>query len=274
MENRLASPSKSALTRWKLPMLRLSAVLIVFGTNCLAFMAVEPTADDMAALALALRPMILDSLPKPLYEKSDNWGNTTMAFDRVKWRRLRPQVTKAPKNDGTWRKTRVTARDPDTTLEFRLSDVRTESMDRLTFKAFVALMVNVEHEEEIWERGIRLFRDTTEGRLRIKANLDIESTMRIEAKAGALIPDTVFRLRATNADVSYDNLVFEQIGGIGGTGARWLGEVLRSSLKKWKPSIERELLARANAAVVKAADTREVRISLSSLWSRGAAAKK
>jgi hypothetical protein len=253
---------------------RLLAILILPAIHWLTLAPAAPAVDDLAALTAALRPIIVDALPKPLHEKSDNWGNTTMAVDRIKWRRLRPQLVRASKNDGTWRKTRVTARDPSTSLEFSLSDVKTEAVDRLTFKAFAALMVNVEHEEEIWERGLRLFRDTTEARLRIKANLDLESTIRVEAKAGAFIPDTVFRLRVTKADISYDNLVFERIGGIGGTGARWLGEALRSTLKQWKPSIERELLARANAAVVKAADTREVRISLGSLLSQGPAAKK
>ena len=30
-------------------------------------------------------------------------------------------------------------------------------------------------------------------------------------------------------------------------------------MKQWRPSIERDLLAKANAAIVKTADTREIR---------------
>jgi hypothetical protein len=224
--------------------------------------------NDLAGLAVALRPIIVGLLPDPLYEKSDNWGHTTMGLDRIKWRRLRPQVIKAPKNDGTWRKTRVTARDPKSSLEFRLGDFKPQGTDQQTFKAFLALTVSVDHEEEIWEKGVRLYRDTTEARVRIKANLDIETTIRLETKADSILPDTVFRLRVTKADVSYDNMVVEHIAGIGGTGARWVGEALRSTLKQWNPSIERELLAKADAAIIKAADTREVRISLRGLLSK------
>ncbi len=213
-------------------------------------------------------------MPKPLYEKSENWGNTTMALERIRWRRLRPEVVKGPKNDGHWRKTRVTARDPQTTLEFRLSDVKPGGVDQQTLKAFLALMVNVEHEEEIWEKGLRLLRDTTEARVRIKAQMAIEATVRLEKKENSFVPDTVFRLRVTQADVSYDNLVVERIAGIGGTGARLVGEALRSTLKQWKPSIERELMAKANAAIVKAADTREVRIGLGNLLAKFGGAKK
>jgi hypothetical protein len=246
-------------------LVRLGAMMTLAAATCLPLAGAAPSDDSLAAVAAALRPVILEALPRPLYEKSDNWGHATMAIERVKWRRLRPQVVKSPQNDGTWRKTRVTARDPESGLEFQLSDLRDGGTDRLTFKAFLALMVNVEHEEEIWEKGLRLYRDTTEARVRVKANLDIETTIRLEKNAQSFIPDTIFRLRITKADVSYDNLVVEHIAGIGGTCARWLGEALRSTLKQWKPSIERELLARANAAIVKAADTREVRLSLSGL---------
>ncbi len=36
-------------------------------------------------------------------------------------------------------------------------------------------------------------------------------------------------------------------------------------MKQWKPSIERDLLDKASNAVVKTADTREIRIGFSSL---------
>ncbi len=36
-------------------------------------------------------------------------------------------------------------------------------------------------------------------------------------------------------------------------------------MKKFKPDLERDLLAKANAAIVKAADTKEVRVSLGGL---------
>lgn len=253
---------------------RVAVTLLLPALAFVSHGAAAPGDKELGAVAVALRPLILDFLPKPLYEKSDNWGHTTMAFDHLSWRRLHPQVVKAPKNDGTWRKTRVTARDPAHSLEFQLSQLQFEGMDRQTFRAFLALAVNVEHEEEIWEKGLRLYRDTTEGRLRIKAQLNVEATMRLEANDKSFVPDAVFRLRVTKADVSYDNLVVEHIAGIGGTGARLVGEALRSTLKQWKPSIERELLARANAAIVKAADTREVRLGLGALFGKTAQPKK
>jgi hypothetical protein len=69
------------------------------------------------------------------------------------------------------------------------------------------------------------------------------------------------------AQVSYDNLVVEHIAGIGGEAAKLIGDGLKGGLHQWRPSLEKELLAKADAAIVKAADTKEVRVSLSQLFS-------
>jgi hypothetical protein len=44
-----------------------------------------------------------------------------------------------------------------------------------------------------------------------------------------------------------------------------IGETAHSLLNQWRPSIERDLLAKANAAIVKAGEQKEVRLSLSKL---------
>src|SRR5262245_7605081 len=144
--------------------------------------ASEVSEEGLHGLAATLRPVILNALPKPLYEKSENWGNTVPGIDGIRWRRLRPEIMKGPQNDGHWRKTRVTARDPETSLEFRLGDLKVEGSERLTFKAFLALMINVEREDEFWDKGIRILREEGKARLRIMANLDFEANIRLEAK--------------------------------------------------------------------------------------------
>ena len=47
--------------------------------------------------------------------------------------------------------------------------------------------------------------------------------------------------------------------------AKVLGEVMLGAVKAAKPNLERELAAKINAAVVKAGDTKEVRVSLADL---------
>jgi hypothetical protein len=57
----------------------------------------------------------------------------------------------------------------------------------------------------------------------------------------------------------------EHIAGVGGEAAKLLGDAARSSMKHWHPSFERRLIEKANEAVVKAGDTKEVRLGLTGL---------
>src|SRR6202035_745045 len=83
--------------------------------------------------------------------------------------------------------------------------------------------------------------------------------------ADFLLSDFIFRIRVTKSDLSFENFVLEHAAGIGGEGAKLLGDAVKHSLHEWHPSLERELLAKANAAIVKAGDTKEVRLSLHNL---------
>jgi hypothetical protein len=73
-------------------------------------------------------------------------------------------------------------------------------------------------------------------------------------------------MRVTEAQLFYEDLKINHTAGIGGDGARILGEAIIDSVKRFKPDLERELLDKANAAIVRAADTKEVRISVESLF--------
>jgi hypothetical protein len=83
---------------------------------------------------------------------------------------------------------------------------------------------------------------------------------------GKILPDLVIELKVTKADVQYDNLKFEHIAGIGGDAAQLIGELAHAALNQWRPSNEKDALAKANAAVVKAGQHKEVRLSLAKLF--------
>jgi hypothetical protein len=102
--------------------------------------------------------------------------------------------------------------------------------------------------------------------MRVRLTLRCEATGRLETKD--FLPEAVVRLRVVGSELGYDNFVVEHIAGLGGEAAKLLGEAAHSSLQQWRPSLERNLLARANAAIVKAGDTKEVRVGLASLLSQ------
>ncbi|MBY0524969.1 MAG: hypothetical protein K2R98_16305 [Gemmataceae bacterium] len=203
------------------------------------------------ALAGALRGFIVKSLQNPVYETRQDWG------------RMRPGVLSGkPKKDGHWKHTRVDLLTPQDTLVFDIRDFQQSGPGRFTFTAFLSFDARVEYEVQHWESGIRLRSSSVRARFRARATMNCEATFRLEPGAVALLPDAVFRLHVVKADVKYDNFVTEHIAGLGGDMAEILGDAIRGGLKQFNPSLERDLLAKANAGIEKAADTKEVRVSL------------
>jgi hypothetical protein len=228
--------------------------------------------NSQGALAAALRGLIVQEMPQTLYEKSPGWGKTAYVPHAVTWHGkvlpLHPEVKYAWKNDGTWRKVRVTAANLADNLVFELRDVQHPEPGRMTFTLCVALNVHVHYEQQNWKAGVRLYSGSAEARLRVKATLSCEAVMKVES-GKSWLPDLVFRLRVLKADVGYDNLVVEHVAGVGGTTAKIVGDAVKNGLHRWRPSLERKLLDRANAAVVKGGDNKEVRISLSKVLTTG-----
>jgi len=204
-------------------------------------------------------------MPRVLYEHEWNWGNQRATPHAIHWRGLRPKVVREMRNDGAWRKLKVTAERLDKTLDFKLFDLKKVDAEKQTFKCFIAFDAGIRFEQQVWESGLRLHGGTTNASVRILALLDCENTIRTEP-GKSFIPDVVFRLRVTDAKVNYTGLEFYKVAGIGGDAAPLLGDAVHDALRQWRPSLERDLLAKANAAIVKAADTKEVRLSLGNLF--------
>jgi hypothetical protein len=219
---------------------------------------------DLKELAGTLRTMLAQAIPPVLYEGSTNWGNTRPAPSQLKWHGARPKIYRAPRNDGTWRKIKLSTRNPAQSLSVDLRDPKYPDADHMMFTAALALDAGVDFEQQIWKAGTRLYSGSLRARMRVYLTLNCEFLLKMETGKG-LLPDIVFRLRVVHSDLKYDNLVVEHVAGIGGTGAKVLGDALQSHIRQWHPSLERDLLARANAAIVRAADTREVRLTLSKL---------
>jgi hypothetical protein len=209
----------------------------------LAPFAGSPTAPGPdAALTAALRTLLVEAVPPTLFESSPGWGN----------------------KGGTGRKVRVTADKLADSLIFSINDVRVIEPDRLTFTVAAWFDVHVFFEQQRWKAGVRLYGVGARARLRVKLALRCEASLRLET-ANALLPDVVLQLRIAGSQVAYDHLVVEHLAGLGGTGARWLGEVVRGTVHELRPSLERKLLERANAAILKAGHSREVRLGVGNL---------
>jgi len=224
--------------------------------------------DSAKILSGALKGLLVQFLPGTLYESSPGWGHTTQVPNGLKWPgqglRRHPEVQYTLRNDGTWRKVRLTTDDPARSLQVTLSALQWGKSDSLTFTLAAWMDVGVNFEQQKWEAGVRLYAASARARVRVKLTMRCEAALRLEM-ASALLPDLVVRFRVVGSEVAYDHLVVEHLAGIGGTGARWLGELVRATIHELRPAVERNLLGRANAALQRAGDSREVRLGVGSL---------
>ena len=232
----------------------------------LALFAQAPAQKDepLDQLAKALKPILIEALPATLYEKTDNWDHQVLVPVGVKWRGIRPQVTKSPRNHGEWKKLIISTQELPRTLDLKIYDVKTIDAEKQTFKVFLTLQMGIYYDQQNWESGALLWSGSVRARAQIKLDMDCENTLRVEFDKNGL-PDFMLRMRVTGAKLHYDKLVVEHINGIGGDAAKLIGDAAHRCMNQWRPSIERDLLAKANAAIVKAADTREIRVGFGGL---------
>lgn len=243
-----------------------SPVKTFSGGNVLAALG----GGSVDALAGSLRGYLIKAMPAPIYEDTRHWG-LQKPVSEIKWRgqgvHVHPEKIEVMKNDGRWWKVRMTGERLPDTLICDLREARQIEPGRMTFTAFLSFDTHVDYDKQIWHTGTRRYASSIRARLRVKLTLHCEATARLDGNDG-LLPDAVFRLRVLQAESSYDNFVVEHIAGVGGEAAKVLGDAARGSLKQWRPSMERELLAKLDAAIVKAGDTKEVRVSLSKLLAK------
>ncbi|CAN5316527.1 hypothetical protein BH10PLA2_BH10PLA2_27290 [soil metagenome] len=248
-----------------MPLNRLNLVLFVGFISLVLSGRLQ--AQSPPALADSLRGYLIPHIPTPLYEKRENW-NQTIEAKRVHWEgkglNLKPKTVTTYKKHGKWKHVIVSSPNVAQSLKLVIQNVAQPEPGRTTFDVVLALPAHVEYEQQNWERGLRLWSGSVRTRMRVALHLNCELTTRLEPGA-KLLPEMVLRVRVLHATTGYDQLVVEHLPGIGGDAAKILGEAVVENMKKWHPSIERNLLERLNAAIVKAGDSKEIRVGLTGL---------
>ena len=227
-------------------------------------------AHDTKELAGTLRKLMLANLPDPVVEADMGWNTQRKVAIGVKWEkvgrvRLKPMVMRDVKNDGHWQKVHIHATDPEKSLTLTVSNLRSPEVGKTLFDAQIGLDSKIVYEQQMWLGGKRLYAGESQARCRAGLNCVVELTDKVEFKLGTLLPAVSLRVRVVEAQLSYTNLVCEQTFGLSGDAAKLVGKTLLEVLKKVQPHTEKDLLAKANTAIVKAADTKEVRIEFDKL---------
>lgn len=242
----------------------------LFALGLLLFVVAPTRADSQpseAFLSATFRDLLLANLPDPMVTSDRHWGQQKEVVVGLKWHKLKPEPQKSFRNDGHWQRMSVKAIDPSKTLALAVRDVRSPEPGITTFETFLGLDARLTFEQQLWKSGVRVYGGETRARCRAALRLKCEVTSKIEPKPGSILPDVVLRVRVTEAELNYTDLVCEHTAGLDGPMAKAVGEQIHKFVNQVKPSLEKDLLAKANSAIVKAADTRDVRVALDQLLS-------
>jgi hypothetical protein len=224
-----------------------------------------PTSDELATI---LRGLLVTALPDPLFQQNMDWGKQRKVANGITWKKdgllLKPVKQEKLKNDGVWRRIKAEAINPDKSLTLTVSNVQKPEKGKLTFDVEITVQTRITFEQQVWKSGVRIYSGETRARCRPILKLKCESTTRT-IKNGSIFPDVVFRMRVVDAKLTYDQLKVEHTAGVGGDAAKLLGEAMIETVKQVQPSAERKMLEKANKAIVKAADTKEVKLGLGKL---------
>ena len=224
-------------------------LLVIAARACAAPVAPRPTPVEVRTLENSLRSLLLKNLPDPLVKIERDWGRQK-AFPR------------GMKNDGAWRRLSIRVPNANQSLQIGITESTFPEPGRVAFTAMIGADCDLKFEQQRWRRGVRIYSGETRGRCHAAMLLKCEATSRTETLPGRVIPDLVFRVKVTEAKLFYEKLVIEHTAGIGGDAAKLLGDAVIDMVRQAKPGLERDLLKKANAAIVKAADTKEIRVSL------------
>lgn len=231
----------------------------------------DPTRTNPAeaeALTQVLRGLVKKHLPDPLVTTNLNWGHqkaVTVIRRHREGLRVWSEPVQELRNDGVWRRVTVRIPNPDK-LALAVTELTHPADGKiLVTVAHVAERVDIRLEQQVWRNGLRLYSGETRGHCKAALLLQAEVVTKTEFKKGSFLPDVSLTLKATKAELFYENLEIDHTAGVGGDLAEVLGDVLIRMAKAVKPDLEEELLAKANAAIVKAAGTRELNVALDQL---------
>jgi hypothetical protein len=238
----------------------------------------QPKLEEVAGITKMMRDMALKNMPTPLVTANDGWGKQKeFAVGKVMLRnpnRVGPEMPREKFNDGLWRRFTVSARDPADTLAIGITELVRPAEDTTLITLNVAMDINFRMEQQLWKRGLQLYSGETRGHTKGGVQLKAKVVHKLEFKPGTLVPDVTLKITTTEAKLFYDKIVIDHTAGLDGEDAKAVGDLVIDLVKSVKPDLEKELLEKGNAAILKAAGTKEIKLQLDKLSKAGIAPKK
>ncbi len=245
-------------------------LILACGFGLLADDKIDERRSEKLVASIA-KEILIKRIPEPAITSSKKHWNkqkevvVRVDVERTSRFRFKLVPTKELRNDGHWYRLSASPIDPSQKLNLEIYNIATPEPGKTTFTAVLAGPMSFRVEQQLWKSGLRLFSGETRGRLDAQAMLDCEVSSRSDWQPNRLLPTQILKVKINSANIAYDNLKVEHTAGVGGEAAELLGEALIGVIKLLKPSLEEELIEKANSAIVKAADSKEVKLDLERL---------
>jgi hypothetical protein len=230
--------------------------------------SVKNNPAEAEALTQLLRSLLKKHLPDPLVTLQQNWGHqkaVTVVHRRREGLRVWTMPVQELRNDGVWRRITIRIPHPDQ-LALAVTELTHPEAGRINITvAHVVERIDFRIEQQVWRNGLRLYSGETRGHCKAGLLLRGEVVTQTTFKKGSFLPDVKITLKANGAELFYDKLEIDHTAGVGGDLAEIVGDSLIRLAKTLKPDLEKELIEKANTAIVKAAGTREFKGALDQL---------
>lgn len=238
----------------------------------------QPTQAELASLSKTLHSLALANLPNPLVKSNDGWGKQKEFVEgRVMLRKAEKFGPEAPRvlvNDGLWRRITVTPRNPNETLGVVVSELVRFDAETAHMTVDTAMDIDFRVEHQLWKRGHQFYSGETRGHCKAGVKLKAEVVTKSTKVPGSFFPEVKLSIKATDAKLFYDKVVIDHTAGLDGLDAQKAGDFVIDLVKTVKPELEGQLLEKANAAIVKAATVKDVKVPLDKLLATPAVAPK
>jgi hypothetical protein len=229
----------------------------------------QPKPGEAEAIGKLLRDLALKHMPDPLVKANDGWGKQKeFVVGGVMLRnpkRFGPEAPRVVVNDGLWRRFAVTARKPDETLAVGVTEMTRPELNTTLLTVTVAMDVNFRMEQQLWKRGLMLYSGETRGHCKSALKLKTIVVNKSEVKPGALLPEVTLTIKVTDAKLFYDDVVIDHTAGLDGQDAQAVGQLVIELVKAIKPDLEKQLLEKANAAILKELASKDIKVQLDKL---------
>jgi len=228
--------------------------------------AKKPLPPEAGIVAKILRDMLVPKVPDPLTKSNQNWGHqkaVTVIKRQREGLRFWTEPVQEFQNDGLWRRVEVRIPEP-TKLSLAITELTFAADGKILATVAIACpRVDVKLEQQLWRNGTRLYGGETRAHCAAAVTMKAVVTTKTEYKKGGFlpIPEITLQVRATEALVFHDELIVDHTAGLDGDAAKVFGDLIVRIVLAAKPDLERDLLQKANAAVVKAAGTREFKLA-------------